>query len=211
MTAGFFAVYFLFLYHPIFPVTQMPITPIDRFIQLRPNSLVLYSTLWLYIPLGSWFLTDKRELYTYSAALCGLGAIGLAVFFFWPTSVPRVNVDLVAYPGFKLLVIIDQPRNVFPCLHGAFAVFSAICIGRLLRRVGDRGLLRTLNWCWCISIFYSTLATKQHMAVDLFSGIVLGAVWAGIYLRFFTWPQGESTPAMMAVHEDVASPIPQRQ
>jgi len=29
------------------------------------------------------------------------------------------------------------------------------------------------------------LATKQHVAVDLVAGIVLGAAWAGLYLRFF--------------------------
>jgi membrane-associated phospholipid phosphatase len=29
------------------------------------------------------------------------------------------------------------------------------------------------------------LATKQHVAVDMVAGIALGAVWAGLYLRFF--------------------------
>ncbi|MGD0463706.1 MAG: phosphatase PAP2 family protein [Tepidisphaeraceae bacterium] len=190
MASSFFAAYFLLLYFPVFPVTEMPTTAIDRLVGLSPNTLLLYITLWIYIPLGSWLLDDKRELIAYSAALCGLGTAGLAVFFFWPTSVPRPNIDLVEYPGFRLLVAIDEPRNVFPCLHAAFAVFTAICIGRRLRQLGGRGLIRGLNWCWCLSILYSAMATKQHLAVDVFAGTVLGAAWAGLYLRFFTRRRG---------------------
>ncbi|MGD1277103.1 MAG: phosphatase PAP2 family protein [Tepidisphaeraceae bacterium] len=237
MTISFFSGYFLILYFPVFPVTEMPITAIDRLVGSWPNTLLVYITLWIYVPLGSWLLNDKREVVAYSKALCGLGMVGLAVFFFWPTSVPRPNIDVAEYPGFRLLVAIDEPRNVFPSLHAAFAVFSAICMGRLLRQLGDRGLIRGLNWCWCLSILYSTLATKQHLAVDLLAGTVLGAAWAGLYLRFFTRRRGgivgvfsacpgRSTPATPmgsrhsstsriramgeAVRGDVTTPTPHR-
>jgi membrane-associated phospholipid phosphatase len=186
MASSFFAAYFLLLYFPLFHVTEMPTTAIDRLIGLSPNTLLIYATLWFYVPLSSWLLEDKQELIAYSAALCGIGTVGLAVFFFFPTSVPRPNVDLTAYPGFQLLVAIDEPRNVFPSLHAAFAVFTAICLDRLLRRLGARGLIRGLNWCLCLSILYSTLATKQHLVVDLIAGTVLGVAWAWLYLRFFT-------------------------
>lgn len=183
MMIGFNAAYFLLLYFPVFPVTQMPVTAIDRLIGFWSTALLMYMTLWFYIALGAGLLSDKRELINYIKALCGLAVAGLTVFFFWPTSVPRPDIDVSEYPSFTLLVAIDEPRNVFPCLHAAFAVFSAICIGRLLRQMGDRGLVRSLNWCWCIGIVYSALATKQHLAVDLFAGAALGAVGAGLYLR----------------------------
>src|SRR5580658_1323793 len=76
MTAGFFSAYFLFLYFPIFPVTQMPVTVIDRLVGFWSTSLLIYITLWIYVPLGSWLLDDRRELITYSAALTGLGMVG---------------------------------------------------------------------------------------------------------------------------------------
>jgi membrane-associated phospholipid phosphatase len=60
-----------------------------------------------------------------------------------------------------------------------------MCLDRLARHLGDRGLARSLSWLWCLGILYSTLATKQHVAVDMVAGIALGAVWAGLYLRFF--------------------------
>jgi membrane-associated phospholipid phosphatase len=190
MTIGFFSAYFLLLYHPIFPVTEMPVTAIDRLVGFWSTSLLMYMTLWIYIPLASWLLDDKQELIAYSAALTGLGMLGLAIFFLWPTCVPRPNIDVAEYPSFTLLVAIDEPRNVFPCLHAAFAVFTAVGIGRVLRELGDLGLLRGLNWCWCLGILYSTLATKQHNAVDLLAGTLLGAAWAGLYLRYFTLRPG---------------------
>lgn len=183
MTTGFFAGYFACLYYPVFAVTEMPVTAIDRLIGFWPNGLIVYMTLWVYVPLGLWLSEDRQELVTCTAALCGLGVVGLAVYFFWPTAVPRPDIDLVEYPGFAPLIAIDEPRNVFPCLHAAFAVFAAACIGRLLRHMGDRGALRVLNWCWCLGILYSTVATKQHLALDLFAGTALGAAWAGLYMR----------------------------
>jgi len=192
MTTSYFSVYFLLLYHPVFPVTEMPTTAIDRSIALSPNTLLLYITLWIYIPLGSWLVSDKRELIAYSKALCSLGFLCLAVFFLWPTSVPQPHIDVVEYPGFRILIAIDEPRNVFPCSHAAFTVFSAICIGRVLRQIGDHGVLRALNWCWCLAIIYSTMATKQHLAVDVLTGILVGVVWAGLYLRCFSWRRGQA-------------------
>ncbi len=193
LSIGFYLGYFLILYFPVFPVTEMPVTAIDRLIGFWSTSLLMYITLWPYILLGAWLLSDKRELITYVRALGGLGIAGLLVFFFWPTSVPRPDIDLTLYPSFTMLVALDEPRNVFPSLHAAFAVFTAICIGRLLRELGERGLFRFLSWCWCVAILYSALATKQHLAIDLLGGTVLGVAWAVAYLRYFTWiRQGNS-------------------
>jgi membrane-associated phospholipid phosphatase len=49
--------------------------------------------------------------------------------------------------------------------------------------MGDSGLLRLLNGAWCAAILYSTLATKQHVAVDLFAGAALGLAGAALPFR----------------------------
>lgn len=188
MPAGFFVVYFLLLYFPVFPVTEVPTTALDRLVGFWSTTLLVYITLWFYVPLASWIVADRQQLVVQTKALGVLGLVGLALFFLRPTSVPRVPIDLAEYPSFALLVAIDEPRNVFPCLHGAFAVFSAICIGRLLGRLGASGLVRGLNWCWCLGILYSALATKQHMVIDLSAGTALGAVWGTLYPRLFARP-----------------------
>jgi membrane-associated phospholipid phosphatase len=40
-----------------------------------------------------------------------------------------------------------------------------------------------LNWAWCIGIVYSTVATRQHVVVDVLAGLVLGGLFAYVSLR----------------------------
>jgi len=180
---AFFTGYFLLLNFHIFPVREMPVTALDRLIAFRPGVLLLYLSLYLYIPITPWLLDNRRDLNACCLALGGLALAGLVIFFFWPTAIPRPDIA-----GYRPVIAIDKPRNVCPSLHAAFAVFSAICADRLARHLGDRGLARSLSWLWCIGILYATLATKQHVVVDLVAGTVLGAAWAGLYLRFFPFP-----------------------
>jgi membrane-associated phospholipid phosphatase len=177
---AFFVGYFLLLGFPIFPVREMPATALDRLIAFQPGALPLYLSLYLYIPLAPWLLDNKRDLNACCLVSSGLCLVGLAIFLCWPTVIPRP--DSAAY---RPLIAIDGPGNACPSLHAASAVFSAICIDHMARHLGDRGLARGLSWFWCLGILYATLATKQHVAVDLVAGTVLGAAWAGLYLRFF--------------------------
>lgn len=177
---AFFGGYFLLLNFHIFPVRVMPVTALDRLIAYQPDNLLLYLSLYLYIPLAPWLLDNKRDVNNCCLALSGLCLAGLIIFFVWPTTILRPD-NTEHWP----VISIDQPRNVCPSLHAAFGVFSAIFIDRLARRLGDRGLVRSLNWIWCFGILYSTLATKQHLAVDLVAGTILGVAWAWFYQRFF--------------------------
>ena len=175
MTA-FFTAYLLVLRFPIYPVTVMPVLALDRLVGFHPLTLTLYVTLWCYIPLPPLMLTSPRELGSYVRAVLVLSLIGLGFFLFWPTQVTLPAETWGRYPGFVALKAIDHSGNACPSLHVAFAVFTAIELGRELRRNGERGPFRALNWLWCLGILYSTLATKQHVALDLLAGAILG--WA---------------------------------
>ena len=59
---SFFAAYFWVLHHPLFPVTTMPLTAVDRLIRFRPETLPLYLSLWFYVSLVPALLIDRREL-----------------------------------------------------------------------------------------------------------------------------------------------------
>jgi membrane-associated phospholipid phosphatase len=41
-----------------------------------------------------------------------------------------------------------------------------------------------INGGWCSAIVYSTLATRQHVAVDIAAGLLLGGLAAWLSLRF---------------------------
>ena len=182
MTAFFF-VYFWLLRHPFFPVTIMPLTVVDRLIGFFPEALPLYLSLWFYVSLAPALLIDRRELASYGLATVVLSAIGLGIFFFWPTAVPPPDVDWSQHPAFAFLKSVDASGNACPSLHVAFAVFTAIWFERLLRQMRAGRLVRSLNRLWCAGILYSTIAIRQHVALDVLGGILLGAVVAGVHLR----------------------------
>ena len=181
MTLGmsaFFAVYFWLLRHPQRAVTIMPVTPVDRLIGFRPEALFPYVSLWFYVTVVPALLIDRRELVTYALSALALGGICLGIFFFWPTAVPPLEVDWSSYSAFAFLKSVDASGNACPSLHVAFAVFTASWLGRILRQMGVGRFVRVLNWLWCAGILYSTIATRQHVVLDVIAGTMLGGVVA---------------------------------
>jgi membrane-associated phospholipid phosphatase len=87
---------------------------------------------------------------------------------------------------------VDAAGNAFPSLHVATAIFSGIWLDCLLRRFGAPRWSLLFNWMWCIGIIYSTLATRQHVAVDVWGGLMLGGATAWLSLRYFAY--AEPTP-----------------
>ncbi|HEY9199806.1 MAG TPA: phosphatase PAP2 family protein [Gammaproteobacteria bacterium] len=179
----FFGAYFYLLKTPAYPTTVMPITALDRLIGFQPLALPLYFSLWVYVSLPPALLVTRRELFGYGKAIAATCLAGLIVFYFWPTAVPAATIDWAQYPDVHFLKSIDAAGNACPSLHVATAVFSGIWLHHLLRRFGASPWLLAFNWLWCIGIVYSTLATRQHVAVDVLAGLVLGVLAATLSLR----------------------------
>jgi len=200
--AGFFAAYFWVLRNPLAETTTMPLTALDRLIAFRPEALFLYASLWVYVSLAPALLKNFRELFAYGAATLVLSAIGLGIFLLWPTAVPPFDIDLVQHPSISLVKGVDHAGNACPSLHVAFAVFTGIWIDRLLSEMRSRRIAHVLNWLWCLSIVYSTVAIRQHVVLDVIAGAVLGALVAALHVRALQWFESVPTPA--------ANPLPRQ-
>ncbi|HTJ77799.1 MAG TPA: polysaccharide deacetylase family protein [Rariglobus sp.] len=175
----FFVCYFAVLNHPFFPVTTMPLTAVDGWIGFQPAALFFYVTLWIYVPLLPALITERRELIRYAIAAAALSVIGLAIFIFWPTTIPRPDIDWSLHPSVSFLKTIDASGNACPSLHVAFAVFTSLGLERLLRQLHAGAMMRTVNFFWGAVIVYSTLAIKQHVSIDALAGLLLGTAVAG--------------------------------
>ena len=176
----FFFGYFLLQNHPFFPVHVIPLTAVDRAIPFTPWALGLYLSLWFYVSLPPTLLRTKPELYAYGWMAGAVAVTGLAFFFLWPTSIPvTTGIEWREYPGFGWLKSIDAAQNACPSLHVAFAVFSGVWLDRVLRHMPKPAITRTINALWAFGIVYSTLATRQHVALDAYAGTALGlfAAW----------------------------------
>jgi membrane-associated phospholipid phosphatase len=180
--AVFFVLYFWLLKHARLPVRTVPRIFLDRMIRFRPGALPLYLSLWFYVALAPALIPARRQLWSYAAAAAALSLIGFAIFILWPTNLSRADLDPAMVPSLAYLKEVDASGNAFPSLHVAFAVFTAFWFERLLRQMNSGLLLRALNWAWCAGIIYSTIAIRQHVALDAVAGVILGSLVAGLHL-----------------------------
>ncbi len=183
----FFLGYFHTLRNPVYPVFEMPMTALDGLIAFQPHAMLAYVSLWLYVGFAPGLLLTLKELIAYGLWAAALCITGLAIFYFWPTSVPPRSMDVSAYPGFSLLQGVDAAGNACPSLHVATAVFTAIWVERLLRSIGVPWALRGLNLAWVLAITYSTVAIQQHVVLDAVAGVALGGMFAAASILTCPW------------------------
>jgi membrane-associated phospholipid phosphatase len=172
----FFSGYFHLLHHPARPPVIMPRLALDDFIGIHPIALPLYLSLWIYLSLAPGLLVTVRELAWYLGAVVVLGGSGLLIFRLWPTAIAAPPVDWAQYPGFAFLKATDAAGNACPSLHAAFAVFTALWLRRHLNDLSAPRLPHLLNGAWCALILWSTVATAQHVSLDVLAGTALGAL-----------------------------------
>ncbi|HKB60574.1 MAG TPA: phosphatase PAP2 family protein [Gallionellaceae bacterium] len=189
----FFLGYFYVLRHPEAQVALMPLTALDRLVGVHPLALPVYLSLWVYVSLPPGLMLEVRDLARYGLWAAGWCVLGLGIFYFWPTAVPPSHIDWSQYPGMGFLKGVDGAGNACPSLHVTAAVFSAVWLHRQLRAFGLGRGAQAVNIVWCLAILYSTMATRQHVALDVAAGTVLGAgfAWAS-----FAW--GGRTRAVVA-------------
>ena len=182
----FFVAYFHLLRHPAYPITKMPLTALDLAIPFQPVTVFAYLTLWFYVGIAPGLLLSFRQLLFYGLWAAALCVTGLACFYWFPTAVPplALDPDLAKFPVFALLQGVDATGNACPSLHVATAMFSALWLDRILREMGAPLGMRAFNATWFLLIVHSTLATKQHVVLDVLAGVPLGLLFAVAALRW---------------------------
>jgi membrane-associated phospholipid phosphatase len=89
---------------------------------------------------------------------------------------PSSDIVWSQHPLTAFLKNVDASGNACPSLHVAFAVFTLGWLHRLLHEMGAGLTIKTVNWLWCAAIVYSTIATRQHVVLDVVAGAALGAI-----------------------------------
>ena len=145
----------------------MPLTALDRLLPFQPHALFAYLSLWVYVGFGPGLQRTYTDLFVYGLWMGALCLTGLTLLYFWPTEVPPRGLDVSGLPGIALLRRVDAVGNACPSMHVAAATFTAIRVHEVRRRAHSPLWLRMLNWTWCVAIVYSTLAIRQHVALDV--------------------------------------------
>lgn len=186
----FFLAYLQLLHHPLYPVFEMPLTWVDRQVDFQPWALAVYASLWVYVSLPAAVAPGLKRLFSLGWHMGSLCAAGLVCYVFWPTAVPPAAVDWGLYPGYALLKGIDPGGNACPSLHVATALYAALWLGRELRELRCGPVWHGGNWLWCGLIVFSTLASKQHVMLDVLAGAVLALVVAALSPGLRRFPAG---------------------
>lgn len=179
----FFIGYFELLRNPAYPVTQMPLTPLDALVPFQPGWLPVYLSLWFYVGIAPGLLLTVRELVIYGLWAAAMCLVGMSFFHFLPTAVPPLGIDVSGEPGFALLQGVDATGNACPSMHVAASMFSAVWIDRLLRNIAAPQASRAANVAWLVAISYSTVAIRQHVVLDVAAGALLGLAFALVSCR----------------------------
>lgn len=184
---GFFQGYFLLLRYPHAEVFVMPLTWLDELTPMQGWAWIPYLSLWFYTCLPPAFMPALRPLAYYGLAVGLTCLAGLLCFYFWPTVVPAF--ERPPGTGLAMLEGVDTAGNACPSLHVAIAFYSAFWLQAQLRAVGAGRGWQAANWLWCALIVYSTMATKQHVFIDVLGGLLLGGAGAVLalagYRRWF--------------------------
>jgi membrane-associated phospholipid phosphatase len=172
----FFIAYFYVLNHPAYPATIIPLTFIDNLISFQPIALPIYLSLWVYVVTPAILIIKLDELYAFTISFALMSIVGLLIFYIWPTAIAVSEIDWALHPSISFLKSVDAAGNACPSLHVATAVFSGAWLNYIFRRIKVPPWLRIINMVWGIAIIYSTIATRQHVALDVVGGLLLGGI-----------------------------------
>lgn len=159
------------LWH-LLPVRIYPRIWLDRVIPFLPGAAWLYLSCFVYLGVAGLLLAKRRECWRFFWVMAGMGLLANAIFLLHPTAVPPR--PLATDQPYALVIAADDTGNACPSLHVAFSVFSAFVAHDWLARFRGRRALRVLAWVWAVAVSLSTIAVRQHLAIDVFWGALLG-------------------------------------
>lgn len=177
---GFFLLYFWVMHSRGGEAATVPMTPVDHWIAVSELAFLPYASLWLYVSVAPALAMSMAALRTYIAGALTMAGVGLGTFWVFPTATPSFGIDWSTYPALHFLKAADTGGNAFPSLHVAFAAHTAVVIASELRSLGAPCWVHGGNWLWCTAIVYSTLATRQHVLIDVIGGLLLA--WFAVRL-----------------------------
>lgn len=175
LAVGICVPYFTLQRLELFPRREVPVLALDGAIRFEPSWLWAYLSLGLLVPLAPLLATRTDELARYARGLALLCLACFAAFLLVPVEGPRPVVP-PDHGAYRMLVAVDRPANSFPSLHAGLAVYSLLFAWRALRddlSPAARRALAAAGGIWVALILYSTLATRQHWAVDLPAGMAV--------------------------------------
>ena len=148
--------------------------PIDSLVPFMPWTIIIYWGCYLFwgINYGLSALQEKSERNRFFCADMLSRCVCLAFFLLLPTTNirPEITGFTVWDELMRLLYRVDAADNLFPSIH---CLVSWLCWIGVRRRKDIHPIYRHASLIIALLICISTLTTRQHVIVDVISGVAL--------------------------------------
>ena len=161
----------------------------------------IYESNFLIAGAIPWLMTSRAQLRRYATGFALLSGLSFVIFALFPVASPR-PANLEENATLIFITRVDGPLNAFPSLHAGCLVYTIALARRLFGRQLHPGVWAIL-WVWAMLILFATLATKQHYALDLLAGGLIG--WAADWFAWRNSVRGAIASASTRRKSSVAS------
>ena len=149
-------------------------TYIDKIIPFNKYFVIPYISWYVYVVLFMviFCVINERTYYRLLISLSVGMIICYVTFYIFPTTVPRPTI--ITKDIFSRLVLSiyknDNPYNCFPSVHVVNAMIVSIYVNREKK---FNKLIKIISSLVAILIMISTMFIKQHVFLDVVSGIIV--------------------------------------
>jgi membrane-associated phospholipid phosphatase len=165
------------------PVWWLDIGSLEYWVPFNPHAVWVYGTFHAWFLLPFFVLRNRRLVRRYAWAFFWVATVSIGIFMILPNGVVRPDTNGEVPWLYALCRQLDLPRNGFPSLHASITVLAAALLHRSSATLNRPGLWRALTWLWTAAICWSCVALRQHVALDVLGGVVIGAGSAWWALR----------------------------
>lgn len=148
---------------------------IDKIMPFWPSTVWIYFTEYAFFVYAYFWMKDLRLVTRYYYAYMTILFVSIAVFMIYPVTFPRESYpamgDSVSVMALNFLrTYMDAPANCLPSLHVSSCFISSLCFWQESR-------WRAVFLCfWSCLVAVSTMTTKQHYFVDVWTALILTGV-----------------------------------
>ncbi len=163
-----------------YSIISVSMTLIDEWVSLNPHWIWPYLS--AYPMLAFLYLNSKNEThqrfieqgFIFQTILCCI------CYFFYPFEVIRdtssiEEIDNLSTYALSILYKVDTKGNCLPSTHVCMTLFLAMTY----KKYSNKECLTYILGAFVV--FYSTLATKQHMFYDMITGVILALITYWIF------------------------------
>lgn len=176
-------------------------TALDSMIPFVSAFVVPYLYWFIYVFAGLLYLafTDGKKYYGLLTSIVTGMLISFVIFYFYPTTVTRPEVvggGIFNY-AMRVVYVSDNPYNCFPSIH----VLNATLVSMFLMSKEKSFSFNMWALLSCVIINLSTMFTKQHVVLDVISGMTIAVIMYLVWSNENIWESKWFT----AIEENVAA------